>query len=55
MMKHLVIYNCTYEGDTVRFTREMTQKDLAKLLARDDIELISVNDTQPTYRRKRKK
>lgn len=34
--------------------RKMTQKELAILLQTETIELISVNENKPTYRRKKK-
>lgn len=52
IMMYEVIYLMIKENLTVH--RKMKQKDLAILLQSENIELFSVNENKPIYRRKKK-
>lgn len=54
--KHTVIYFAlNADGSDTKIKQVMLQKDLGKLLLRDDVVLSSVNaESKPYYRRKKK-
>lgn len=54
--KHKVIYYFLHADDSdTKITQQLSQKDLGKLLLRDDVVLSSVNaESKPYYRRKKK-